>query len=211
LGNVSFAAGNRARAIHDHSFVWSSYQETSPSFATNTFFINAPNGLGINCGIQRPDGGGEYWMNFGRIAAGGPMIETSVGASLSLGGVWQNASDQRRKTDFEEVNTRAVLEKVAALPVRQWRYTNEMVGVTHLGPTAQAFKAAFGLGEGETTIGTVDADGVALAAIQGLNRKVEAGEAALRTELQQKETEIAKLKERLEALEKIVFNQRQAN
>jgi len=33
---------------------------------------------------------------------------------------------------------------------------------------AQDFSAAFGLGQGETTISTVDADGVALAAIKAL-------------------------------------------
>ena len=44
----------------------------------------------------------------------------------------------------------------------------------HIGPVAQDFHAAFGLGTHETAIATVDADGVALAAIQGLNEKVEA-------------------------------------
>ena len=38
----------------------------------------------------------------------------------------------------------------------------------HRGPTAQDFRAAFGLGEDDTTISTVDAQGVALAAVQGL-------------------------------------------
>jgi len=44
--------------------------------------------------------------------------------------------------------------------------------VRHLGPVAQDFRAAFGLGRNDTTITTVDADGVALAAIQGLNQKL---------------------------------------
>ena len=43
----------------------------------------------------------------------------------------------------------------------------------HLGPVAQDFQAAFGLGTDDKSIGTVDADGVALAAIQALNRKLE--------------------------------------
>jgi len=38
---------------------------------------------------------------------------------------------------------------------------------------ARDFHAAFGLGESEKRINTVDADGVALAAIQGLNQKLE--------------------------------------
>jgi cell division protein FtsB len=69
-----------------------------------------------------------------------------------------------------------------------------------MGPMAQDFYTAFGLGGSDTTITSVDPDGVALAAIQGLNRK-------LTDELKQKETEIAKLEQRLEALEKIVRDQ----
>ena len=60
---------------------------------------------------------------------------------------------------------------------------------------AQDFKAAFGVGETDTGITTVDADGVALAAIQGLNQKLE-----------QKQAEITELKQRLEKLEQ--FDQR---
>ena len=42
-----------------------------------------------------------------------------------------------------------------------------------MGPMAQDFHRAFGLGDRDTEIVTIDADGVALAAIQGLNAKVE--------------------------------------
>jgi len=80
------------------------------------------------------------------------------------------------------------LEKVASLSVTHWKYKVEADGVKHLGPMAQDFHAAFGLGESKTSIGTVDADGVALAAIQGLNQKLEetrAENAELRQELQE--------------------------
>jgi hypothetical protein len=75
-----------------------------------------------------------------------------------------------------------VLDRVAALPLASWNYKTQDKSVRHLGPTAQDFHAAFGLGESERTISTVDADGVALAAIQGLNQKVESENAALRAE-----------------------------
>ena len=45
--------------------------------------------------------------------------------------------------------------------------------VKHFGPTAEDFHAAFQLGQSSETIGTVDADGVALAAIQGLYELVQ--------------------------------------
>ena len=43
----------------------------------------------------------------------------------------------------------------------------------HMGPMAQDFYAAFGLGNSDRTITSVDPDGVELAAIQGLNQKLE--------------------------------------
>ena len=58
---------------------------------------------------------------------------------------------------------------------------------------AQDFKAAFGLGDSDTGIATVDEGGVALAAIQGLNQKVE-----------EKEARIAELERRLEKLERLI-------
>jgi hypothetical protein len=42
-----------------------------------------------------------------------------------------------------------------------------------LGPTAQDFMAAFALGNSDKMIGMQDADGIALAAIQGLNQRLE--------------------------------------
>lgn len=65
---------------------------------------------------------------------------------------------------------------------------------------AQDFKAAFGLGETDTGIATVDADGVALAAIQGLNMKLEERLAA-------KDAEIARLREALARLEAAIKSQ----
>ena len=100
--------------------------------------------------------------------------------------------------------TTILLEKLIALPVRQWRYTNESAGMKHLGPVAQDFKAAFGLGDDDKTIGTLDADGVALAAIQGLNQKLEAQIASHKTELQAKDSRIANLEQRLATLEKLL-------
>jgi cell shape-determining protein MreC len=65
---------------------------------------------------------------------------------------------------------------------------------------AQDFRAAFELGPDDKHIATVDEGGVALAAIQGLNQKLEEE----RGELKQKETEITELKQRLEKLEELM-------
>ena len=56
-------------------------------------------------------------------------------------------------------------------------------GLRHLGPVAQDFRGAFGLGADDVSIASVDEAGVALAAIQGLNAKLERENARLRAEL----------------------------
>jgi hypothetical protein len=119
-----------------------------------------------------------------------------VGNIFATGTITPN-SDRNAKTDIQAVDSSEILERVAALPIGQWRFKTEEAGVKHVGPMAQDFHAAFGLGAQETAIATVDADGVALAAIQGLNRK-------LTDELNRRDLENGHLKQRLAELEKLV-------
>jgi hypothetical protein len=110
-------------------------------------------------------------------------LRTSAnGAYLSTGGIWTNGSSRTFKKNFTPVNPLEMLNKVAALPLSTWNYKNAADGL-HVGPMAEDFKAAFGLGSDAQHIGTVDADGVALAAIQGLNQKLETENAALKARL----------------------------
>jgi len=82
------------------------------------------------------------------------------------------------------------------MAVQTWAYTNS-AGVRHLGPVAQDFKAAFGLGSSDKHIATVDADGVALAAIQGLNQKVDSENATLRAANVELKRELSEIKQLL--------------
>jgi hypothetical protein len=108
---------------------------------------------------------------------------------------YQNLSDRNAKRDVVAVNPLEVLTRVSTLPISTWRYRAESGRVRHLGPMAQDFHAAFGLnGSDDTHISLVDAQGVALAAIQGLNRKLETENAALKSAL-------AALESRVRALE----------
>ena len=63
-----------------------------------------------------------------------------------------------------------VLQQLMSVPIRSWYYKGQNPSVRHVGPTAQDFAAAFHLGQDDHYISTVDADGVALAAIQELYR-----------------------------------------
>jgi hypothetical protein len=121
-------------------------------------------------------------------------LEMGSGAYCSVAGVWTSVSDRNAKEDFAAINPREVLEKVSALPITEWKYKVEADGTEHLGPMAQDFHAAFHLnGADDRHISTVDEDGVALAAIQGLNQK-------LQDELNRQDAENAKLKQQNDSL-----------
>jgi hypothetical protein len=77
-------------------------------------------------------------------------------------------SDRNLKRDIEPVDEQAVLERVAGMPVSTWSYKSDGAGVRHLGPMAQDFSVAFGLGSTDRAYDSVDAHGVALAAIKAL-------------------------------------------
>jgi hypothetical protein len=100
---------------------------------------------------------------------GDNLIETSAnGARLTQAGIWTNGSSRTFKTDFESVDKQAILDRLATVPLESWRYQSEPPSRRHLGPMAEDFYETFGLGDSDKSIGTLDADGVALAAIQGL-------------------------------------------
>ena len=119
-----------------------------------------------------------------------------VGNAYCDGNTWAPSSDRNLKAGFQSVDAQAVLAKVAALPITNWHYTNDIT-TPHLGPMAQDFYAAFNVGADDKHITTVDEGGVALAAIQGLNQKLEA-------QLNIKDAEIAELQSRLEKLEQLI-------
>jgi hypothetical protein len=127
------------------------------------------------------------------IGTGSPTNKLHVVGGVSAT-VFVTTSDRNAKENFAPVSARDILEKVVALPVTQWSF-KELPGATHIGPMAQDFYAAFKVGSDSSGIATVDADGVALAAIQGLNQK-----------LNEKDAEIQQLKQRLDKLETLISN-----
>jgi hypothetical protein len=98
-------------------------------------------------------------------------IEHSSGAHLTIGGAWTNASDENLKENFAQVDGEKLLEKIEELPITQWNYKNEDESIVHIGPTAQDFKAAFGVGADNKSISTIDPSGIALAAIKELHKQ----------------------------------------
>jgi hypothetical protein len=103
-----------------------------------------------------------------------------AGAYLAPGAqAWNVPSDRGGKENFAPVEAREVLAKVVALPISTWNWKSQDAAIRHIGPMAQDLHAAFKLGEDDRHISTVDADGVALAAIQGLHELVQEKDARI--------------------------------
>ena len=123
------------------------------------------------------------------------------------GGSWSCTSDRNAKKDFAPVDTADVLAKLAALPITTWRFKTQPDSVTHMGPMAQDFRAAFGLGIDDKTITQVDVNGVTLAAIQALRRllldkdeELRALQSRLVEAEQSRAAEIARLRQELNGI-----------
>jgi hypothetical protein len=191
-GDYSFAAGRRAQANSQGCFVWGDSTNADVACERADQFR------------ARANGGVRFDVNGGSWAAiyddGTDVISTSTGARLTAGGAWTNASDRALKTGVAAVDGADVLARLAQVPVSTWSYTAEDPAVRHMGPMAQDFHAAFGLGSDDRSIATVDADGVALAAIQALA----AQNASQQAQIDALRRQNAALEARLAALEAAV-------
>jgi hypothetical protein len=175
-GTYSFAAGARASAAQNGTFVWSDGSD-GDTILTSTRAYQF---------LARASGGFTLWTN----------AASTVGATLAPGsGTWSSTSDRNVKTDVVRVDESAVLDKVARLPINRWSYITEH-GVRHVGPMAQDFYAAFGVGEDDKHITSIDEDGVALAAIKALH----AENVQLRTRLAAVTTSQAVLQSQIQRL-----------
>ena len=133
-------------------------------------------------------------------APGGARCITAtnlVGAFLASGATaWAALSDSNAKTGIEPVQPREILKKVAALPVTSWRYKHDPQR-RYIGPMAQDFHEAFGLGADDRTINTLDTDGVTLAAIQGLVEELKERDAQIEALKAGFEAELSEIREQL--------------
>jgi hypothetical protein len=133
---------------------------------------------------------------FAARATGGFRFRTNAaattGCNLPAGsGAFACSSDANLKRDFQPLEADEVLAKLARLDVSTWTFVDEPA-VRHVGPTAQAFHAAFGLGADDTSISYTDINGINMRAIQALEERTR----NLITEIAALRAELAALKER---------------
>ncbi|HSF20326.1 MAG TPA: tail fiber domain-containing protein [Vicinamibacteria bacterium] len=154
---------------------------------------------GVRFEMQNANGEWEFIagpqgaFNFNRVGhAGNEFVFSTIG-NLVIQGTLTQGSSRTIKKDFEKVSGQDVLAKVVDLPLSSWSYKEE--NARHVGPMAEEFYSAFGLGMNEKQLAPGDVAGVALAAIQGLNET-----------LQEKESRIASLEQQVKDLKALIAN-----
>jgi len=180
-GHFSLAAGSKAIADDTCSFVWADCCDypTNQRFASNgsyTFNVRAV--------------GGVYMYSSCDLSTGVQLLPGATSWTPII------KSDSTLKSIIGEVNGREILEKLADLQISKWNYKSQDPSVQHIGPMAQDFYSIFGLGNNEKDLPIIDVGGIALAAIQELNRKTD--------ELNSKTEEIDALRSQVDELQMLV-------
>jgi len=157
------------------TFIWS---DGSATASTDTFRNTANNEF-----AARATGGFRFRTNLGG----------TTGCNLPAGsGVFNCTSSRATKENFLLMNGEDVLSRLRAVPISTWNYISEGQGVKHMGPMAEDFYKAFGLGTDERSIGVMDASGVSLAAVKALDART--------AQLQERTVEVEKLRSEVQAL-----------
>lgn len=154
LDTSAYALGYRANVSHKGSFLYADASSTSATFystAENQFMVRAA--------------GGTIFYS---------ATDLSTGVTLPAGGgAWASVSDSTKKENILPVDEIDILNKLKSIEVSEWNYKTQDSSIRHIGPMAQDFYALFGYGESDTTITTIDIDGVNMAALKGLIHKAE--------------------------------------
>lgn len=166
------------------------------AFQTNNsdgFLINRLGSGGNEMSIRKS---GQVTMG----PAGKINFLLDVPGNLTIDGTLTQNSDRDKKEAFENVDCQQILESVTRLPITSWHYKDDPHGLRHVGPMAQDFHREFQIGKDNKTIATVDADGVALAAIQALNDRID----QLANHLEEKDKQLTAAEHRIAELESVL-------
>lgn len=216
------------RLEQDNSFGWGAYTWDVAGNETNFFIRDATNGSNIpfkilpgatsnslcisansNVGIGIRDATASLHIKKSGLTASNNMLFiqndtlealTLDGAgNLTAGGTISHGSSRSIKKEIENVDPDDILERLLQLDIYTWQYKTDD-NITHLGPMAEEFGDLFHLGKDNKHIAPGDMGGIAFAAIQSLNDKIEQRDQKIST----LEKENADLSDRLDRLESLV-------
>src|SRR3954447_24465995 len=190
-GNFSVAIGKNARTANRQGSVV--LGDGCAGFSSDSVYPTANNQF-----VARGCGGIKLYTSQ-NLSSG---VEVAAG-----GGSWSSISDRNRKENFLAVDGEEILARLRAVPVSTWNYKTQDRAIRHMGPMAQDLFAAFGLGESDRLINTLDIDGVNLAGVQALTARTD----QLRAQVQSLTGEngalrgrVAELEARLQRLEALL-------
>jgi hypothetical protein len=179
-GDHSFALGLAASTFNWHgTFVYADASSTTPVKASthHQFTVRASGGFRLRT-----------------------ATDLSTGCDLPPGsGTWSCTSSRFAKEGFTDLSGDDVLSKIGAMSIQRWSYRADSSRALHVGPTAQDFRAAFGLGNSDEAISLVDIDGINMLGVQALVRRTKALQdenADLRARLERLEAAIRRLENR---------------
>ena len=151
-GNDNSGAGDDGRIISD------------PQFASSDIIISSNDAVVIDLDENNDGEDADFQV---RDRLNKVIFGVDESGNAALAGTLTEQSDRNSKVNIAAADVQAILTKVLGLPISTWAYKQDP-SVNHIGPMAQDFKDSFNVGADETSISTIDRDGVALAAIQGL-------------------------------------------
>ena len=197
-GQFSVAIGKNARTANRQGSVV--LGDGCAGFSSDSVYPTANNQV-----VMRGCGGVKIFTNQ-RLSSG---VELAAGGSG-----WSAVSDRNRKENFELMDGEEVLRRLREVEVSSWNYLTQESTIRHAGPMAQDFRAAFGLGESDLLINSIDIDGVNMAAVKGLDARTAAQQERIgelevvnltqRQRIDSLEAEVADLRGRLTVLEALI-------
>ena len=193
-GTGGFASGTFAKSRADGMFVWSDSNLvdfdpanlgergatiTNGAPLANSFYVRATGGVKFVTGINPTTGAFTQSCEIPAAGTG-----------------WNCSSDRNVKHMIMAISPKDILSRLMTVPVSTWAF----IGHTRkqLGPMSQDFYRAFGLGDSDRHINSVDAQGVAFAAIQGIAQLVNEKDATIARQ----ENDLATLKREMAAIKK---------
>lgn len=184
LTSAQFMNDARARAIQEALLERSQPMNELAALLQGAPALNVPQPAGQpSYQVAPPDVSGNIWGAYNAQASAANAAQNrqsqTLGNLLNAGGSIASGfliSSRAVKDDHGDIDEAAALSAIGGLPLRAWSYKAD--GEVHIGPYAEDWLAATGLGDGRT-IHIADALGTLLAANKALLRRVEDLEAQL--------------------------------
>ncbi len=206
-GATTWAAGQNITATGNYSTVMGT--NASSNGFTGTFVY------GDNSTIDTVKSTAAH--QFMVRAAGGFIFysssDLSMGVELTSGaGSWTIISDRNKKANIQEINSQSFQKGLSKLPISKWSYRNR--NERHIGPMAQDFYTAFGLGESKRHINMVDIHGVTFMGIKHLSNRLKETDGLdekdeLQKDIEDQKEELENLKKRIKVLNQRIIMEEQ--